>query len=140
MRPSSEVIYIKINMINILKHYILVKKIPYASNIYLTYVPVFLSISIPCFSISNLSFQPKVISFFLVLTYRLIAISNSCIINPGPCPSVNDATNSESLNIFYQNVQALIPFTDLNKPHPNLDQTKLLELQSYVGRTKSSAH
>ena len=62
----------------------------------------------------------------------MIAISNSSIINPGPSPSVNDATNSESLNIYYQNVQGLIPFTDLNKPYPNLDQTKLLELQSYM--------
>ena len=132
MRPSSEIIYIKINLISILQHYILVKNISYAANIYLTYVPIFLSIRIPCFSISNLSFQPKLILFFLVLTYRLIAISNSSIINPGPYLSVNDATNGELLNIYYQNVQGLIPFSDPNKTHPNLDQTKLLELQSYM--------
>ena len=36
------------------------------------------------------------------------------------------------LSIFYQNVKDLIPFTDLGKKHPNLDNTKLGELHAYI--------
>ena len=68
----------------------------------------------------------------LLLTFLIIAIYNSSIKNPGPQSSENHSTTSRTLKVYYQNVQGLIPFTELNKKHPNLDQTKLLELQSYV--------
>ena len=75
---------------------------------------------------------PKLVLFYLVLTFLLIAITNSSIRNPGPRPHENNSSNSDTLNIYYQNVQGLIPFSELDKKHPNLDQTKILELQSYI--------
>ena len=75
---------------------------------------------------------PKVVLFYLVLTFLLIAITNSSIRNPGPRPHENHSSNSDTLTIYYQNVQGLIPFSELDKKHPNLDQTKILELQSYI--------
>ena len=47
-------------------------------------------------------------------------------INPGP------DTPIKGLSIFYQNVQGLIPFTDLNKNHPNLDNTKISEIHAFI--------
>ena len=64
---------------------------------------------------------------------------NSSLKYPGPA---NDNANNlngnanyvicDKLSIYYQNVQGLITFTELNKTHPNLDNTKLGELHAYV--------
>ena len=59
------------------------------------------------------------------LNMVLIVLVNPSILNPGP-------DNPPNLTIFYQNVRGLIPFTELGKPSPMLDYTKLFELQSYV--------
>ena len=75
---------------------------------------------------------PKLVLFYLVLTFLLIAITNSSIKNPGPRPHENHCNNSHTLTIYYQNVQGLIPFSELDKKHSNLDQTKMLELQFYI--------
>ena len=75
---------------------------------------------------------PILVLFYLVITFLLIAITNSSIRNPGPRPHENHSSNSDTLTIYYQNVQGLIPFSELDKKHPNLDQTKILELQSYI--------
>ena len=59
------------------------------------------------------------------LNIVLIVLVNPSILNPGPGTPPN-------ITIFYQNVRGLIPFTELGKPSPMLDYTKLFELQSYV--------
>ena len=68
--------------------------------------------------------------FILLIIFLLVSISNSSPKNPGP--TINASNKAHGLSIFYQNVQGLIPFTELNKKHPNLDNTKLAELHAYV--------
>ena len=68
----------------------------------------------------------KIILYILLIIFLLIAITNSSLINPGP---VSHATG---LNIFYQNVQGLVPFTELNKNHPRLDNTKISEIHAFI--------
>ena len=67
----------------------------------------------------------------------MIAIINCSLNNPGPDTANGNDSNSnyvasDRLSIYYQNVQGLIPFTDLGKAHPNLDNTKICELHAYV--------
>jgi endonuclease/exonuclease/phosphatase family metal-dependent hydrolase len=62
----------------------------------------------------------------LLLNFLLIAIVNPSLLNPGP------VNNNNQLQVFYQNVQGLIPFSDLGSAHPRLIRTKLLELNFYV--------
>ena len=54
----------------------------------------------------------------------MIAIINCSLNNPGPDTANGNDSNSnyvasDRLNIYYQNVQGLIPFTELGKAHPN---------------------
>ena len=60
------------------------------------------------------------------LTIFLIIICNTSILNPGPTNKI------EGLSCFYQNVQGLITFGSIGKPHPDLNITKISELQSYI--------
>ena len=62
----------------------------------------------------------------LTINFLMIAIINPSMLNPGP----------QNLSIYYQNVQGLIPFSNLSNPHPNLDRTKILELNTYVNANK----
>ena len=69
----------------------------------------------------------------------MIAYINCSLYNPGPptrIANISDTSStniiSDKLSIYYQNVQGLIPFTELNKLHPNLDSTKLCELHAYI--------
>ena len=57
----------------------------------------------------------------------LIIITTPSIVNPGP---------TGSLSVLYQNVQGFINLNDLNKTHPPLNMTKLLEFQSFVYSAK----
>ena len=137
MPLSLETIYSKFNMMNnvncLIEYYFSVKKIPFEKFIYLKPIPLPARLRIPFIPSSILSSsQPKLVLFFLVLIYIMVAIVNRSIKNPGPLYPDNNSTESEKLNVYYQNVQGLIPFTELNKKHPNLDQTKILELQSYI--------
>ena len=68
--------------------------------------------------------------FISLLIFLLISTVNSSLKNPGP--SSNTINEAHGLSIFYQNVQGLIPFTDLNKNHPKLNNTKLAELHAYI--------
>ena len=68
--------------------------------------------------------------FISLLIFLLISTVNSSLKNPGP--SSNTINEAHGLSIFYQNVQGLIPFTDLNKNHPKLDNTKFAELHAYI--------
>ena len=67
-------------------------------------------------------------AFFLItlwtyfLNLILVIIANPSLLNPGP----------SSINIVYQNVQGLIPFSNLGSNHPLLDQTKVSELQAFL--------
>ena len=56
------------------------------------------------------------------LNFLLIGIVNPSIFNPGP----------SSLKVYYQNVQGLVPFSELSNPQPRLDMTKIYEINTYV--------
>ena len=58
------------------------------------------------------------------LNFLLIGICNPSMLNPGP----------DSLKVCYQNVQGLLPFSQLNDPHPSLDNTKIFELNSFINQ------
>ena len=62
------------------------------------------------------------INLFVVSSIRLILLvaCNPSIINPGPWQP----------KVLYQNVQGLIPFSELSEQHPKLNTEKVLELQS----------
>ena len=62
----------------------------------------------------------------LTINFLMIAIINPSMLNPGP----------KNLSIYYQNVQGLIPFSYLSNPHPNLDRTKILELNTHINVNK----
>ena len=54
-------------------------------------------------------------------------MSSISLLNPGP---------ANTLSVVYQNVQGLIPFSNLADNCPNLDVTKLAEIQSIVSVNK----
>ena len=58
----------------------------------------------------------------------LIVIVFPAIVNPGPTKN----PNCPNISVLFQNVRGLIPFGDLGKPSPMLDNTKLFELQEYI--------
>ena len=60
--------------------------------------------------------------FISLLTFLMIGIVNTSLLNPGP----------RNLKVYYQNVQGLIPFSNLKNVHPVLDRTKICELNSYI--------
>ena len=62
------------------------------------------------------------------LNLYLIVIVFPAIVNPGPTKN-SDCPN---ISVLFQNVRGLIPFGDLGKPSPMLDNTKLFELQEYI--------
>ena len=64
-----------------------------------------------------------------LLNLILITIVNPSLINPGPKPPRN-------LRIIYQNVQGLIPIRCLNEDNPQLNITKIAELQTQVFKSK----
>ena len=53
----------------------------------------------------------------------LVTIVNPNLLNPGPV---------KSLSVYYQNVQGLIPISNLSDEHPSLNTTKIFEIHSYV--------
>ena len=81
------------------------------------------------FKIKKRSTKYIVCSIVWIYLFNFLSVSivNPSLLNPGP---------DNSLTVFYQNVQGLVPFGDLNNPNPNLNVTKLFELQSYVSRNK----
>ena len=48
------------------------------------------------------------------------------MLNPGP----------QTLKVFFQNVQGLVPFSNLKNTHPILDRTKMFELNTYIHNEK----
>ena len=43
---------------------------------------------------------------------------------------------TQNFSVYYQNVQGLIPFSNLSFEHPNLDVGKILDLHSCVYKSK----
>ena len=64
----------------------------------------------------------------VTLNYILIAIVNPSMLNPGP--------GNASLSVYFQNVQGLIPFSNLGVKHPSLDRAKIFELNQYISDKK----
>ena len=62
----------------------------------------------------------------LILNFLLIGICNPSMLNPGP----------QSIKVSYQNVRGLIPYSQLDNSHPNLDRVKLFELNAYMHSAK----
>ena len=71
--------------------------------------------------------------WLVTINIFLIIIANPAIVNPGPSKNAN----CPNISVLLQNVRGLIPFTDLGKPSPKLDNTKLFELQAYVFHNKT---
>ncbi len=63
---------------------------------------------------------------FLLLNFLLIGIVNPSLLIPGP----------PNLSVYYQNVQGLIPFSNLRETHPSLNQTKIFELNCYINKKR----
>ena len=68
----------------------------------------------------------QLLLFILLLNFLLIGIINPNLLNPGP----------NSLKVCYQNVQGLIPFSQLDNNQPSLDRTKIFELNAYININK----
>ena len=62
-----------------------------------------------------------------VINLLLLTYSNMSINNPGP---------PQNLSVLYQNVQGLIPVSELINRNPSLNETKLAELQAHVYTNK----
>ncbi len=68
----------------------------------------------------------SIIMFLLLLTFLMIAIVNTSLLNPGP----------NNLKVYYQNVQGLIPLSALGSTQPSLNRTKISELNYYIHVSK----
>ena len=67
------------------------------------------------------------------LNFIMLFIVYPSISNPGPKSHIKVPFNdNKSISVFYQNVQGLIPFGCLTDLHPNLNSTKIYELQAYI--------
>ena len=62
--------------------------------------------------------------------FIILFICNPSISNPGPNSSCQFKTSTD-LSIFHQNVQGLIPFSNLAQDHTQLDNNKIFELNAY---------
>ncbi len=67
-----------------------------------------------------------IILSLLLLNFLLIGICNPSMLNPGP----------RDIKVCYQNVRGLVPFSQLDNPHPNLDRAKIFELNAYLNVNK----
>ena len=65
--------------------------------------------------------------------FIILFICNPSISNPGPNSSCQFKTSTD-LSIFYQNVQGLIPFSNLAQDHPQLDNNKIFELNASINK------
>ena len=64
----------------------------------------------------------SILIFIVLLTFLMIAIVNTSLLNPGP----------KNLKVYYQNVQGLIPFSGLGNTQPSLNRTKIYELNYHI--------
>ena len=76
------------------------------------------------------------IIWLFLMNGLLIVLVNPGIVNPGPSPIGDRVRSGNKLNVYFQNVQGLIPFGELNNAHPMLDTTKCLEVSTYLNVAK----
>ena len=77
-----------------------------------------------CSRLHRVYFLITLWTYFLNLS--LVVLANPSLLNPGP----------NSINVAYQNVQGLIPFSNLGSSHPLLDHTKVSEIQAFLIQKK----
>lgn len=70
----------------------------------------------------------NLIVWLFAINFLMICIINPSMLNPGP----DSYQENYNPSVYFQNVQGLIPFSNLNDDHPYLDRTKVLELNSYI--------
>ena len=63
-----------------------------------------------------------------IINFMLITIVNPSMLNPGP----SNTKNNTAYSVYYQNVQGLIPFSQLSEEHPTLHTTKLHEIGYFL--------
>ena len=98
------------------------------TRFYALELPVQLSpLKVPMF-INN---EPKLNLFILMFIFRMISIINCSLLNPGP-GHVLSPSNVTGFSVYYQNVQGLIPFTELSNKYPKLDYKKIAEIHAYI--------
>ncbi|MCP4459354.1 MAG: hypothetical protein GY816_15235, partial [Cytophagales bacterium] len=73
-----------------------------------------------------------IVAWIFGVNLLLIIIVNPGVVNPGP---VNAGPGS-NLKVYFHNVHGLIPFGELKNDHPALDNTKCLELSTYLKESK----
>ena len=71
------------------------------------------------------------ITWLSFLNFFLLFVAFPGISNPGPTSHPKFDRN-KNISVFYQNVQGLIPFSNLTHTHPSLDNNKIYELQAYI--------
>ena len=59
------------------------------------------------------------------INFSILELSIPDLKNPGP-------RNNNDISVFYQNVQGLIPFSQLGNSNPMLDHTKIMELHACI--------
>ena len=105
----------------------------------LSYIKLFCAMTFPFFLRNHFSFPTRKrfssrfqhgvsvsILWIFAMNFFFITVVNPSLLNPGP----------NSLSVLYQNVQGLIPFSNLGSTHPLLDRNKISELQSSAIRHK----
>ena len=68
----------------------------------------------------------KYLVWLAIANLILLTNCNSSMKNPGP---------AKNLSVLYQNVQGLIPVSELGEEHPTLNENKLFELQALYTTT-----
>ena len=117
--PFLSTVYIKLGFLVIMSfgfNYILCKK----TNTSKRFTPAMLFFGSKTTRVRQL--VSCLILGLLTFNFLLIAIINPSLLNPGP----------QNLSIYYQNVQGLIPFSNLSDTNPLLNRTKILELNTYI--------
>ena len=71
-------------------------------------------------------FLSFILFWIFCMNFLMITIVNPSLLHPGP----------QNLSVVYQNVQGLVPFSNLKSTHPLLDVNKILDLQSYIVQSK----
>ncbi len=69
-----------------------------------------------------------IVAWIFGVNLLLIIIVNPGVVNPGPVI----AGPGSNLKVYFHNVHGLIPFGELKNDHPALDNTKCLELSTYL--------
>ena len=62
-----------------------------------------------------------------LMNLALVTVVNPGMLNPGP---------GSNLSVYFQNIQGLVPFSQLGNSNPMLDVTKCFELKSHLNAAK----